>query len=147
MLQQKITRPTQMIVNPNYLPLYRDQLIQLHLDIPMSKSIDHLCVLVIEAQWLAPRGDSKGLRSKCTTNESALGVGYELTVHRWGGPVSLLPLRTLASQAVRWLLATWTKDFSHLREGHDGWLLIPVHGTTKPSLETLGRSNENAPPT
>ena len=43
-LQQKITRPTQMIVNPNYLPLHRDQLIQLHLDIPMSKSIDHLCV-------------------------------------------------------------------------------------------------------
>ena len=147
MLQQKITRSTQMIVNPNYLPLYRDQLIQLHLDISMSKSIYHLCILVIEAQWLAPRGDSKGLWSKCTTNESALGVGYELTVHRWGGPVSLLPLRTLAFQAVRWLLATWTKDFSHLREGHDGWLLIPVHGTTKPSLETLGRSNENAPPT
>ena len=43
-LQRKTIRPTQMIVNSNYLPLHRDQLIQLHLDIPMSKSIDHLSI-------------------------------------------------------------------------------------------------------
>ena len=41
-LQLSVTRPIQMIENPIYLPLHRDHLFQLHLDIPMSKSIDHL---------------------------------------------------------------------------------------------------------
>ena len=41
-LQLLVTRPIQMIENPIYLPLHRDHLFQLHLDIPMSKSIDHL---------------------------------------------------------------------------------------------------------
>ena len=41
-LQLSVTRPIQMIENPIYLPLRRDHLFQLHLDIPMSKSIDQL---------------------------------------------------------------------------------------------------------
>ena len=41
-LQLLVTRPIQMIENPIYLPMHRDHLFQLHLDIPMSKSIDHL---------------------------------------------------------------------------------------------------------
>ena len=41
-LQLLVIRPIQMIENPIYLPLHRDHLFQLHLDIPMPKSIDHL---------------------------------------------------------------------------------------------------------
>ena len=41
-LQRKITYPTHMIVNLNYLLLHRDQLIQLYLDISISESISDL---------------------------------------------------------------------------------------------------------
>ena len=40
-LQLLVTRPIQMIENPIYLSPHRDHLFQLHLDIFMSKSIDH----------------------------------------------------------------------------------------------------------
>ena len=90
-----------MIENPNYLPLHRDHLVRLHKDIPISISVDHLSFLVIQVQMLAPMGGSDGLEPKCTTNESALRVGYGLTVIRWGSPVPLLPLPALASHAIR----------------------------------------------
>ena len=58
-------------------------------------------ILVIQVQTLAPMGGSDGLEPKCTTNESALRVGYGLTVIRWGSPVPLLPLPAFASHAIR----------------------------------------------
>ena len=90
-----------MIENPNYLPLHRDHLVRLHWDIPYIHIRRSPYILVIQVQMLAPMGGSDGLEPKRTTNESALRVGYGLTVIRWGSPVPLLPLPALASHAIR----------------------------------------------